>query len=214
MLITISCALSGHIPPDLVVALLVDCTITASVAPHPLRMLLRRATKWAAVGLTARQVQEAYRNKTRSRPGQEAKEKRPEPSTTDRTKPASGWETAGQYPAHGSRSRGRDAGHVHVSQTGDGRTGKARVCLPRHPCTETTHSPRVDGTRRLWALDWVLTKKGLLQYLGLTPRSHSGGGETEDAADPQEPGAEPDTATDRHRSRRSRRGRRPTGQAR
>jgi len=50
-----------------------------------------------------------------------------------------------------------------------------------------------------------MTKKGLLQYLGLAPLSHSGEGETEDTTDPQEPGAEPETAPDRHRSRRSRR---------
>jgi hypothetical protein len=168
-------------------------------------MLLRRATKWAAVGLTAHQVRHAYRNKTRSRPGQEAKEKRPEPSTTDRTKPAGGWETTGQCPTHGARACGWTTSHVHVGQTGDGRAGKARLCLPGHPCTETTHTLGVDGTRRLWALDWVMTKKGLLQYLGLAPLSHSGEGETEDTTDPQEPGAEPETAPDRHRSRRSRR---------
>ena len=77
-------------------------------------MLLRRATKWAAVGLTAHQVRHAYRNKTRSRPGQEAKEKRPEPSTTDRTKPAGGWETTGQCPTHGARACGWTTSHVHV----------------------------------------------------------------------------------------------------
>ena len=171
-------------------------------------MLLRRATKWAAVGLTAAQVRAALRQKQQPRPSQEAGKQRPHPSA-DRgaDSPA---RKAEQYsgPSFGAPRPKHGPDDLRVSKARDAREREACRGIPGHPGEAPADTRGMDGTGKPWILEWVLTERGLREYLGMAPRSHgegAGSDQTGQAPEVEEAEAEPPPGG--HRPRKGRRDR-------
>ena len=171
-------------------------------------MLLRRATKWAAVGLTAAQVRAALRQKQQPRPSQEAGKQRPHPSA-DRgaDSPA---RKAEQYsgPSFGAPRPKHGPDDLRVSKARDAREREACRGIPGHPGEAPADTRGMDGTGKPWILEWVLTERGLREYLGMAPQSHgegAGSDQTGQAPEVEEAEAEPPPGG--HRPRKGRRDR-------